>query len=309
MAVDVSIVICTLGKPTLAQVLDRLDRQTAPPESFEVVVVADAAAKRLDVIQESLAGRRYRTRLLQAPRPGASAARNLGLEESDGPLVLFIGDDNLPEQHLLAEHLSWHERHPAPEVGVLGRVRWADSLRVTPFMRWLEHGIQFDYPNIEGSDAGWARFYTANVSAKRRMIELVGGFNEDDLPFLYEDLDLALRMRGHGFRLLYNSAAVAEHLHPTDVEAWQGRAGSIASAEQRFVELHPDFEPYFYEMFSQAATAPRVGALGARLAWVVPRGFPLLGPIVWSRADAFYRQSLAAPFLAAWNAQRSGAVS
>ena len=43
------------------------------------------------------------------------------------------------------EHLSWHARYPQREVGVLGLVRWADELRVTPFMRWLERGVHFDF--------------------------------------------------------------------------------------------------------------------------------------------------------------------
>ena len=61
-------------------------------------------------------------------------------------------------------------------------------------MRWLEHGIQFDYPNIDGTDAGWARFYTANVSVKRVAPAAGRWLRRRSLPFLYEDLDLARRM-------------------------------------------------------------------------------------------------------------------
>src|SRR5204862_2528736 len=167
----------------------RLDRQTAPPESFEVLVVADAKEEQPDALEDAAAGRGYAARVVRAGRPGASAARNAGWRAAAAPLVLFLDDDILPEPALVAEHLAWHRRHPEDEVGVLGQVRWADELRVTPFMRWLEHGIQFDYPNIEGTEAGWGRFYTANVSVKRALVERVGGFEEDALPFGYEDLD------------------------------------------------------------------------------------------------------------------------
>lgn len=306
---QMTILICTLGqRATLTRVLDRLDHQTAPAGSFEVVVVADARARRLGEIEAATADRRFPVRRLSALRPGASAARNLGLGESGVPLVLFIGDDNLPERDLVSEHLEWHRRHPAVEVGVLGHVRWADELRVTPFMRWLEDGVQFDYPGITGPEAGWERFYTANASVKRSLIERVGGFAADELPFLYEDLDLALRMlmRDHGFRLLYNPHAIVEHLHPVDLEGWKGRAGAIAVAERRFVALHPDFAPYFYEMFSTAASGSRVPRTGASLARFVPRRLPVLGPRVWSAADAFYRQTLAEPFLEAWHSAEAG---
>lgn len=286
----------------LRRVLDRLDAQTAPADSFEVVVVADAAEDRLAELDDAVSGRPYASRRLQGLMPGASAARNAGWRAAAAPLVLFIDDDILPEPALVAEHLEWHRRHPAEEFGVLGHVRWADELRVTPFMRWLENGIQFDYRNIDGTEAGWGRFYTANASVKRGLVLRVGGFEERALPFGYEDLDLALRMNAHGFRLLYNRAAAAEHLHPMDLDFWKRRVARIAVSERQFVALHPEFTPYFYELFSAAAAARPARGLGARLAGLVPSTVPLIGRWVWGSADAVYRQALAKPFLDAWNA-------
>jgi GT2 family glycosyltransferase len=304
---QISIVIPTLGRAgLLRRVLDHLDEQ-APPAAFEVLVVADAKELNLPELDAIVNGRPYEARRVQSPKAGASAARNMGWRESRAPLVLFIDDDILPEPPLVAEHLEWHRRHPEETVGVLGHVRWADELKVTPFMRWLEYGIQFDYPNIQGTDAGWARFYTANASVKKTLLERVGGFEEEALPFGYEDLDLALRMHAHGFGLMYNRAAVAEHVHPMDLEFWKRRVPRIAVAERQFVAMHPDFRPYFYELFSSAADAPRARGKGARLAGFVPRSFPVLGPRVWSSADAVYKQALAGPFLDSWRAAgRSG---
>src|SRR5581483_5039527 len=109
------------------------------------------------------------------------------------------------------------EEHPEPEYGMLGYVRWARELKVTPFMRWLEHGTQFDYHSIRG-EAGWGSFYTANVSLKRQMLERVDGFDEERFPFLYEDTDRGYRLYEHGFHLLLRRRAGAEHLHATTLE-------------------------------------------------------------------------------------------
>lgn len=298
---EITIIIPTLGRPELlGRVLDRLERNTAASGSFTVLVVADASERALGELDRRIDGRPFCTQRLQGPKPGASAARNLGWRSARTPLVLFLDDDILPGPALVAEHLHWHRRHPAPEVGVLGHVRWADELHVTPFMRWLEHGIQFNYPGIQGSEADWGWFYTANVSVKRGMIERVGGFEEDRLPFGYEDLDLALRMRELGFRLLYNRAATAEHLHPMDLSFWKRRVTRIARSEWAFVQLHPEFRPYFYEMFAAAAAEPPARRFGERLARYVPASVPWLGARVWGRADALYRQALAGPFLEAW---------
>ena len=300
----ISIVIPTLGRPALLRrVLERLDAQTARAGDFEAVVVADAKETAHDELEAAVGQASFPARLLRAERPGASAARNTGWRQARSPLILFLDDDVLPEPPLVAEHLAWHDRNPDEAIGVLGHVRWADELEVTPFMRWLEHGIQFDYPGIVGTDAGWGRFYTANASVKRAAVERAGGFEEERLPFGYEDLDLALRMHeGEGFTLLYNRAAVAEHLHPMDLAFWRRRVARIAVSERQFAAMHPDFVPYFHGLFSRAAAARPALRISTRVVRFVPRGLPVAGRLAWGSANGVWLQELAGPFLAAWEA-------
>ena len=181
-------------------------------------------------------------------------------------------------------------------------MRWADELRVTPFMRWLDNGIQFDYPNIDGTEAGWGPVPHLERVGQAQSGPARGGFEEKALPFGYEDLDLALRMHAHGFRLLYNRAAAAEHLHPTDLDFWRRRVAEVAVAERHFVALHPEYEPYYHELLTGPAPSPALPDLGARLAWLVPPSAPVLGRWVWRSADAVYRRALAQPFMEAWEA-------
>lgn len=299
---ELSIVIPTLGRhETLSRVLDRLARQSSPA-CFEVLVVADAAEPDPGRLDRLAADRPYPLRRLAGSRPGASAARNAGIEAAAAALVLFLDDDVMPQSQLVAEHISRHADHPDEEVGVLGLVRWADELRVTPFMRWLERGVHFDFAGIDGEEAGWGRFYTANASLKRSMLERVGGFDEERLPFGYEDLDLAYRMHAHGFRLLFNPRAVGEHLHEMTLDSLRERAPRMAESERAFCAKHPEIPPYFLELFRAAASAPPAHGRLARLARFVPPGVPLLGPRVWGSVDARFKQALAPDFLRAWDA-------
>lgn len=297
----VSIVIPTLGRPaSINDVLAALDHQKPPLQAAEVLVVLDAESRSLP--PEESAGWSAQVRVLRAGTTGASAARNTGWRAAKGPIILFLDDDIVPGRQLVAEHLAWHNRHPRAEVGVLGLVRWSPQARVTPFMRWLEQGIQFDYGTIQHEEVGWQRFYSCNVSVKREMLERVGGFDEQRFPFGYEDLELAKRMSAHGFKLLYNPVAVAEHLKTETLESWRRNLRRIAQAERRFTQLYPEVRPYFYERFRVALEAAPARGRSARLARFVHPGLPWLGKFVWRSFDLVCSQALAPEFMAEWEA-------
>ena len=285
-----SVVIPTLGRSTvLPRALDALRYQKDAPD-FETVVVVDAAG---DLPEEAPADT-----VLVAKRPGASAARNEGIRASTGDVVLFLGDDILASPRLLAEHTMWHARLPAEHVAVLGFVERHG--RAGAFERWLDRGIQSDYGAIEGDVAGWGQFYTTNVSVKKAFLERVGGFDEE-LPFLYEDLDLGRRLHEEGLELRYEPRASATHDHPATLEGWKERMRAVGAAERAFVDKHPDVRPYFYERLSQAAQGPPARGRGARLAGVIGPRFPFLGPRVWASAEAYYAQQLWPSFRDGWD--------
>jgi GT2 family glycosyltransferase len=292
-------VIPTAGRrESLGRVLARLRGQRRRSGEFEVLVVRDATAQ--SPLGEQLDDAPRGTRTVAAKRPGASAARNAGWRAARGEVVLFLDDDIAAGPNLVDEHLGWHARHPEPTTAVLGHVAWSPDVRVTPFMRWLEHGTQFDFHSIRG-EAGWGNFYTANVSLKREMLERTDGFDEDRFPFLYEDTDLGYRLREHGFRLLYHRRAEAEHLHATTLADWQGRMGAIARAERTWIALHPELEPHFHDRLVDAgAWPPSDGRLARAAVRFVPPRAPIVGRWVSERASVYYRQQLAPAFLAAW---------
>ena len=300
---DVSIVIPTLGRSeALGQVIAGLERQRPPLAAADVRIVVDAAASPAHLASLPTPRQSFAVTIQQADHPGASAARNLGWQTAEAPLILFLDDDVVPTRSLVGEHLTWHRRNPAAEVGVLGMVRWSPRVKVTPFMRWLETGIQFDYGTIEATEVEWQRFYSCNVSVKRAMLERVGGFDEQRFPFGYEDLELARRMSEHGFRLLNNAAAVGEHLKTETLESWRRNLARIAVAERRYTELYSDQPAYFYERFRVASEAPAARGRAARLAGFVPRSVPWLGRFVWRSYDLVCSQRLAPEFLSEWDA-------
>ncbi len=297
---DLSVVVPTYRRPvTLRRVLDRLAGQEA---DFEVLVVDDPAADDAAAVAAAIGERPYPVRQLHSGF-GPAPKRNVGWRAAAAPLVLFLDDDVLPGPRLLAEHLAAHRREPADTVAVLGSLEWARELRVTPFMRFVERGLQFDYAGIPGDDAGWGRFYTANVSVKRALLERSGGFDEG-FAFAYEDLELARRLHDLGMTLRYVPAARAEHLHAVTLEEFERRMAAVAAGERRMAAKHPDFRPYFEELF-RAAVRDEASGRGRRLVSVVPESVPVLGPRVHASARAWWRRRLGQAFLAAWSSAGS----
>lgn len=303
----VSVVLPTIGSYlSLRRVLDGYERQRVSPNSFELVVVADCAEPKLEVVSDAVADRPYPVRLLSGSIPGASSNRNTGWRAARASIVLFTDNDTIPTEQFIAEHLTWHDRFPDEATAVLGLVRWARGLKVTPFMRWLEHAIQFDYHSIHGTEASWAHVYSCNFSVKRSFLERVGGYDEQRLPYGYEDLDWGYRAREHGLRVMFNRRAVVDHSREMTIADWKVRAPRLAVSEWVFCGMHPDVPPWFWRKFSEAAAKPPARGRAARLTPIVPRRTPWLGHRIWQRADLYWRQQIAPPFLSAWDAAAAG---
>jgi GT2 family glycosyltransferase len=301
-----SVVLSTIGMhDVLRRVLDGFGRQDLPPTEFELVLAVDAAEADVAAVEEAAGERAYPVRLVRGARPGLSANRNAGRRKARAPIVLFTDNDTVPHPDLLSQHLAWHERHPEHETAVLGLVRWAPEVEVTTFMRWLDRGTQFDYENIQGTEAGWGRFYGANVSVKGAFAERVGDFDEEHLPYGYEDLDWAYRASDLGLRVLFNRRAVVDHHREMTLEFWKRRAARVAVSEREFSRLHPELEPWFHRRFTDAIVQPPASSRGLRLAPYVPPWVPVVGPRVWHSVDLSYRQALAPHFLAAWDSGRA----
>jgi GT2 family glycosyltransferase len=251
-------------------------------------------------------------RVLHQDHSGPGVARNLGVAATDRQLILFLGDDMVPRPDLVARHLEHHRANPSSQVAVLGRVVWHASVPDDRLHRWLMwSGALFDFPpdSQVHADAGWARFYSCNVSMKRSLFVDSGGF-DPDFVFDYEDLDLGWRLGRQGVRLLYEPRAVAEHLHPYDWPAVVRRYQSRAPAERLMMRKHEWFQPWFYRQMTSAAHDPPVSALWAFLGDHAPAWPQAWREKLRRRADRHYRQRLAPVFLDAWAAadEREGSA-
>jgi glycosyltransferase involved in cell wall biosynthesis len=227
-----SAVIATYNRaPVLERCLEALLRD--PPG--EIVVIDDGSTDATPDLLERLDD----VRVVRQANAGRSAARNVGIREARGDVVLFLDDDVLATPGLVRRHADFHERHPAEHEALLGHVTWAPELEITRHMRWLERGGPlFAYDKIEDpDDLSWKFFYTANLSVKREFLEPF----DTTLP-IYEDAELAYRLKRRGLRLRYDPGAVGHHLRAETPERTERRMHEVGYAaallHAKWPELH-----------------------------------------------------------------------
>jgi GT2 family glycosyltransferase len=242
-----SVVIPTFDRlADLSRVLDALEEQVVSlPSPCQLVVVDDGSSDGTGAWLDSRAdGRRFK--VVRQDNAGPARARNRGVAESDGEVVLFLGDDTVPQPGWLHEHLESH-RLAGPEaiIAVLGYTAFPAALD-SPFLRWInEYGAQFGYALIDDpTEVPFNFFYTSNISLRRDFFDRLGGFREDFPAAAWEDIEFAYRAVRSGLRLRYLPRARTIHHHPIDAGSFCHRQRTSGRSAAIFSRLHPELEDF-----------------------------------------------------------------
>lgn len=235
-----SIVIPTYNRlPILEKCLRALELQQIdkPIAGYEVVVVDDGSTDgTVDWLNHSTD--LPHVRLFQQQHQGPAAARNLGLSQAQGDTIIFIDSDLVVTEQFLQSHAD----------ALLRGQQQLGSDRLFTYGR-VVNTCNFDHPTSEPfkiTDFSAAYFATGNVAITRHWLEKAGGFDTRFQLYGWEDLELGVRLKQLGLKLIKCPAAVGYHWHPPfslsqvprliDQEIQRGRMGVL------FYEKHPTWE-------------------------------------------------------------------
>jgi GT2 family glycosyltransferase len=184
---------------TLAACLESLQRQTF--RDFEVVVVdsspGDESAR---LVRERFPEVRF---VHSAERLLPHAARNRGVAESRGRLLVFFDPDVYAQPDCVERLVAAYRECGEPVVGALDchGERWLDvGIHLCKFSKWLPGGAP------RPVDMG----PTAQLLVDRAAFDAVGGFRDDH--FLADAL-FSWRLLATGYRLVFEPRAVVAHHH------------------------------------------------------------------------------------------------
>ena len=237
-----SVVIPTYNrKPILEKCLRALERQQLPEPSvvtgYEIVLVDDGSTDgTLEWLQQNASEFPHVRSLLQA-HTGPAAARNLGVEQATGDTIIFIDSDLVVTPYFLQAHAD-------ALMGALAQ----GSDRVFTYGQVI-NTCNFDNPTSEPyklTDFSAAYFATGNVAIARHWLHTAGLFDTRFQLYGWEDLELGVRLKAHGLKLIKCPDAVGYHWHPPfaleqipnliDKEIQRGRMGVL------FYQKHPTWE-------------------------------------------------------------------
>lgn len=215
MADSPSIIIPTWNAGgQFSELLGALIGQTVPCE----IIVIDSSSS--DDTAEVARAYGARIILIDGKDFDHGGTRNLGVRSSAGDPIIFMTQDVMPVDEKVVENLIGALELPGVALCYGRQEARPDANPVEMFAR------RFNYPEkgfVRSEDDtasfGLRTFFCSNVcsAVKRREFESVGGFPEGII--MNEDMLLAARMLGAGYRVAYEPSAVVYHSH--NYSLWQ----------------------------------------------------------------------------------------
>lgn len=268
------------GARELRYTLGNLLRGSYPHDQLEVLLGDHGSSDQsADLIRDFAARFPVERVPVEYTGPNRARVRNALLRRASGDLVIFIDHDVLVGRDFVREHVNVHRRESDALVAGLTYGKGALRRNIDAHLAGLQlDDIQASLAAIrelhdladERLESGLVAahgdvcdmgqriapqraFWTCNLSASRRELQSVGGFDEAYSGWGLEDDDLALRFRLAGKRLLFARTPWSFHM-PHSSDSWQNLLDWRRNFEVLFTKF-PLRELEYYAVFGSGLEA------------------------------------------------------
>lgn len=240
----VSIILPTRDRVELLRVALESLRKMTDYQPYEIIVVDhESVEKQTHAYLEDLQREAKNVRVIKASGPfNWSRLNNLGAKTASGDVLLFLNNDvEVTDAGWLRELVSQACR---TEVGAVGACLLYPDLTIqhagvvlgmTGVAGHVFRKSGFDHPSIGGLPF-LVREVTAVTGAclavRRAHFDRAGGFDEENLPVNYNDIDFCLRLRSMGLQNIYTSHARLIHHESLSRAALEKESARKAAASE-----------------------------------------------------------------------------
>jgi GT2 family glycosyltransferase len=214
MGLRASLIIPSYGRQAFLQETVGRFLNSRPESDWELLVVDQTPEPSPDL--RALSESRPTLRYLHIDTPGLPNARNVGIREARGEIVLFVDDDVVPDEGFLEAHLT---AYADPQVGgVAGRIvealerpkMWRHTGGVGQVRLW-DGRITRHFETTRACDVDFAP--GGNMSYRRQILLDIAGFDRRYGGTAHmEEVDVSLRVTARGWRIRFEPDASLTHL-------------------------------------------------------------------------------------------------
>lgn len=253
MNTTVSIIVPCYNAPHfLKRLLAELLRQTYPHGLIEVVIVDDASAESVapvvDETSEKLSDFRRLHLVRHECNRGRAAARNSGIINSTGDLLVFNDVDDFPDPDYITQLVA---RHAQPSIAVRGNIRVLPELRArSAYLRFRDSRFpggrrRQEWDNMDYENLPPCFFTTGGVSVMRSDLLGVGLFDERFTGYGGEDEEMGYRLFQSGVRIVFEERArLWDGDDATTLERTCERYRNYGMSAALLFAMHPGYRRY-----------------------------------------------------------------
>ena len=220
----ISIIICTYNREKyIRPLLESIAKNDYPTTDYEIVLVDNNCTDNTHGVCEQFAAahKEVAFRYVIEPEQGLSAARNKGIKEAKGDIIIYVDDDALVDSdyiRIYAEHFAVHPDTMAAGGPIEPLYETQEPSWMSPYTKalltaWMNYGDQVrEYPNGRYPGGG-------NAAYRKEVFERVGLFNTElgrkgNLLLASEEKDIFDKMKALDMKVFYLPTPVLHHCIP-----------------------------------------------------------------------------------------------
>ena len=220
----ITLIICTYNREKyIGPLLDSIAKNDYPTTDYEIVLVDNNCTDNTRGVCEQFATTHPEIafRYVVEPEQGLSAARNKGIKEAKGEIIIYVDDDALVDKDYIRNYAEYFASHP--ETMAAGgpieplyeteEPKWMSPYTKALLTAWMNYGDKVrEYPNGRYPGGG-------NAAYRKVVFDQVGLFNTElgrkgSALLASEEKDIFDKMRALGMQVLYLPTPILHHIIP-----------------------------------------------------------------------------------------------
>jgi len=250
------------GAERIIPLINALEAQSHP--KFEILIVVDGSTDSTLEILRNYQHNLQDLRIICQENRGRSGARNTGISNSTGEVLILLDDDMHPVETFVERHLQFHENHPgAFLVGGCLHGDNSDALidryRRHIEQKWMDQKALAERGKVIPIGINNYIFTTQNLSMPTSIIKKYQVFDESLSDS--EDFDLFMRMYQLEVPIFFDNNVLAYHEDYKTLQEYIERQKEYFLARKLLGEQKPEYiqrNPKAFERVTQPISKPKL---------------------------------------------------